>query len=132
MKTILGCKQRPQKKSKTRWEITVETPEYDLIVFKVHAGALTFKMYTKGERVLRSEVIVHNVRKLEQGNSLVRWADVVAHLEDVLTRFLEVVRCADMATWDDGVYESLPKPLQVGASRVAGIDFASARMAAVI
>lgn len=26
VKTILGCKQRPQKRSQTRWEITVETP----------------------------------------------------------------------------------------------------------
>lgn len=132
VKTIVGCRQRPQKKSKTRWEITVETPEYDLTIFKVHAGALTLKMYTKGERVLRSEVIVHNVRKLKQGNGLARWAGVVAHLKDVLDRFLEVVQCADLATVDDGLYEALPQPSSVGASRVAGIDLASARMAAVM
>jgi hypothetical protein len=132
VKTILGAKQRPQKKSKTRWEITVETPEYGLTIFKVHAGTLTLKMYTKGERVLRCEVIVHNVRKLKEGNSLARWLPVVTHLNDVLHRFLEVVQCADSATLDDGTYESLPEPSAVGAARVAGINLASARMAAVM
>jgi hypothetical protein len=132
VKTILGCKQRPQKKSKTRWEITVETPEYGLTVFRIHAGALTLKMYTKGERVLRCEVIVHNVRKLKQGNGLARWLPVVTHLKEVLDRFLQVVQCADSAILDDGTWEALPEPSAVGAGRVAGIDMASARMAAVM
>jgi hypothetical protein len=132
VKTILGAKQRPQRKSKTRWEITVETPEYGLTIFKIHAGALTLKMYTKGERVLRCEVIVHNVRKLKHGNGLARWVPVVTHLNEVLGRFLEVVQCADSATLDDGTYEALPEPSAVGAARVAGINLASARMAAVM
>jgi hypothetical protein len=132
VKTILGAKRRPQKRSKTRWEITVETPEYGLTIFKVHAGCLTLKMYTKGERVLRCEVIVHNVRKLKEGNSLMRWFPVVTHLNEVLDRFLEVVQCADSATLDDGTYESLPEPSAVGAARVAGINLASTRMAAVM
>jgi hypothetical protein len=132
VKTILGAKQRPHKKSKTRWEITVETPEYNLTIFKVHAGALTLKMYTKGERVLRCEVIVHNVRKLKAGNSLGRWVPVVTHLNKVLDRFLDVVQCADSAVLDDGAYESLSEPSAVGAARVAGIHLTSARMAAVM
>jgi len=132
VKTILGAKQRPQKKSKTRWEITVETPEYGLTIFRIHAGILTLKIYTKGERVLRCEVIVHNVRKLKTGNGLARWVVVVTHLNEVLNRFLEVVQCADSATLDDGTYESLPESSAVGAARVAGINLASARMAAVM
>jgi hypothetical protein len=132
VKTILGCKQRPQKKSKTRWEITVETPEYGLTIFRIHAGILTLKIYTKGERVLRCEVIVHNVRKLKTGNGLARWVAVVTHLNEVLNRFLEVVQCADSATLDDGTYASLPEPSAVGAARVAGINLASTRMAAVM
>jgi hypothetical protein len=132
VKTILGAKQRPQKKSKTRWEITVETPEYGLTIFKILAGILTLKMYTKGERVLRCEVIVHNVRKLKEGNNLMRWVPVVTHLNEVLNRFLAVVQCADSATLHDGAYESLPEPSAVGAARVAGINLASARLAAVM
>lgn len=132
VKTILGAKQRPQKQSKIRWEITVETPEYGLTIFKVHAGALTLKMYTKGERVLRCEVIVHNVRKLKTGNGLARWVPVITHLNQVLDRFLQVVQCADSAALDDRTYESLPEPSAMGAARVAGINLASARMAAVM
>ena len=93
-------------------------------MFRIHAGALTLKMYTKGERVLRCEVIVHNVRKLKQGNGLARWLPVVTHLNEVLDRFLEVVQCADSATLDDGIWEALPEPLAVGAgprsARLAG------------
>ena len=89
-------------------------------------------MYTKGERVLRCEVIVHNVRKLKPGNGLARWVPVVTHLNEVLDRFLEVVQCADAAALDDGVYESLPAPSVVGAARVAGIDLARVRTAAVM
>jgi hypothetical protein len=132
VKTILGCKQRPQKKSKTRWEITVETPEYGLTVFRIHAGALTLKMYTKGERVLRCEVIVHDVRQLKQGKGLTRWLAVVTHLREVLNRFLEVVHCADSATLDDGTWETLSEPSAVGVARVAGIDMASKRLTAVM
>ena len=132
VKTILGCKQRPRQKGKTRWEISVETPEYGLTVFRIHAGVLTLKMYTKGERVLRCEVIVHNVRKLKHGNGIARWVAVVTHLNEVLDRFLEAVQCADSATLDDGTWEALPEPSAVGAGRVAGINMASARMAAVM
>ena len=39
-----------------RLEVVLETPAYDLTVFKVHFGKLTLKAYTKGERVLRFEV----------------------------------------------------------------------------
>jgi hypothetical protein len=89
-------------------------------------------MYTKGERVLRCEVIVHNVRKLKQGNGVARWVVVVTHLNGVLDRFLEVVQCADSATLDDGTWEALPEPSAVGAGRVAGVNMASVRMAAVM
>lgn len=63
LKTIFGRKQRPFKKAKgksPRFEVVVETPVYDLTVFKVHFGRLTLKVYTKGARVLRFEAIAHN------------------------------------------------------------------------
>jgi hypothetical protein len=62
IKTIFGDKHRPhrdtRKKNPTRWGVVVETPTYDLTVFKAHYGKMTLKIYTKGERVLRTEVIV--------------------------------------------------------------------------
>jgi hypothetical protein len=130
--TILGRKKRPALNLKRHWEITVETPRYDLTVFRVRTGLLTLKMYTKGERVLRSEVTAHHIRKLKKRNSLAYWVTVVSHLHGVLNRFLEVMQCPDAATLDDDTYESLPKPSAVGAARVAGIHLASARMAAVM
>jgi len=48
----------------------VETPAYDVTIFKVHYGKLTLKIYTKGERVLRIEVILHNAREYRWGRSL--------------------------------------------------------------
>jgi hypothetical protein len=132
IKTILGCKRRPQKRSKTRWEITVETPEYGLTIFKVHAGALTLKMYTKGERVLRCEIMLHNARLLNLGTSLPRWAEVIGHLRGVLERFVEVIQCADAATIDDGTFDALPQSSQVGRSKMAGLHITSSRLALVL
>jgi hypothetical protein len=40
----------------------VETPDYDTTIFKVHYGKMTLKIYSKGEHVLRIEVIVHMKR----------------------------------------------------------------------
>jgi hypothetical protein len=132
VRMILGRKKRPPRKLKRAWEIVVERPQYNLTVFKVRTGTLTLKMYTKGERVLRSEVMAHEVRKLRKGNGLPRWFTVVQHLYQVLNRFLAVLQCADSATLSEDTYESLPKPSTVGAARVAGINLASARMAAVM
>ena len=53
VKTIFGCRKRPcwRKLRQARYGVVVETPTYDLTVFKVHFGKLTLKIYTKGERV---------------------------------------------------------------------------------
>jgi hypothetical protein len=132
VKTILGCKRRPQRRSKKHWEITVETPEYGLTVFKIRTPVLTLKLYSKGERVLRCEIVLHNARGLKLGNSLMRWPALVNHLQGVLTRFLDVVQCVDSPAIDDGAWDELSKPSQVGKSRVTGIQMASARLGAVM
>ena len=70
IKTILGYQRRPryrQRKSKSaQWEVAVEKATCDLTILKLHCGKLTLKIYTKGERVLRIEVVVHNT----QGSSV--------------------------------------------------------------
>ena len=55
---------RARKKRSAEWEVAVERPMYDLTIFKLHCGKLTLKCYTKGERVLRIEVVVHNTQQL--------------------------------------------------------------------
>jgi hypothetical protein len=134
IKKIFGYKRRPRKRQgqKPRWEIVVEKPTYDLTVFKIHCDKLTLKIYSKGERVLRIEVIVHNARALPCQCSLSAFADIVRYLQGVLERFLEVVRCVDAASIDDGTLDGLPMPSQIGHSRVAGVNIHQPRMVAVM
>jgi hypothetical protein len=43
-----------------------------------HCGKLTLKIYTKGERVLRVEAIVHNTQELDCGRSLEKFPEIVS------------------------------------------------------
>ena len=132
IKTIFGDKSRPhrdtRKKNPTRWGVVVETPTYDLTVFKVHYGKMTLKIYTKGERVLRTEVIVHNTKEYRWGRSLPCFGDIVVRLRDILERFLNAVGCLDACFVADETLENLPLPTKVGQTKVGGIDFNKPRM----
>jgi len=132
IKTIFGDKHRPhrdtRKKNPTRWGVVVETPTYDLTVFKVHYGKMTLKIYTKGERVLRVEVIVHNAKEYRWGRSLPCFGEIVTRLRDILERFLNAVGCLDAGLVADDTLENLPLPTQVGQTKVGGIDFNKPRM----
>ena len=75
MKTIFGFSHRPHHKAtRGRQSVqvvkAVEAPSYDLTVFKVKWGNLTLKIYDKGGRVLRIEVVAHNVKDLRGGRVL--------------------------------------------------------------
>ena len=132
IKTIFGDKNRPhrdtRKKNPTRWGVVVETPTYDLTVFKVHYGKMTLKIYTKGERVLRTEVIVHNTKAYRWGRSLPCFGDIVVRLRDILERFLNALGCLDTCFVADETLEDLPLPAKVGQTKVGGIDFNKPRM----
>jgi hypothetical protein len=132
IKTIFGDKNRPhrdtRKKNPTRWGVVVETPTYDLTVFKVHYGKMTLKIYTKGERVLRVEVIVHNTKEYRWGRSLPCFGDIVVRLRDILERFLNAVGCLGACFVADETLENLPLPTKVGQTKVGGIDFNKPRM----
>jgi hypothetical protein len=126
IKTILGYRKRPhfhkRTKSSSVWEVVVEKPTYDLTVFKAHCGKLTLKIYTKGERVLRIEVIVHNTEELDCGRRLEKFPDIIARAWAILQRFVETLSCVDACFVSDGTLEQLPLPGQVGQTRVGGID----------
>jgi len=67
LKTIFGAEGRPnwrQNRKRPRLEVVVERPQYDLTIFKLYFGKLTLKVYTKGGRVLRIEVVLHNAKGL--------------------------------------------------------------------
>src|SRR4051812_43504100 len=81
VRTILGYQRRPRyhkrKKKSAEWEIAVEKPAYDLTIFRLHCGKLTLKIYTKGERVLRIETVLHNTKELGCGRSLEKFPQIV-------------------------------------------------------
>ena len=86
--TIFGYKHRPNTRERTKREprlrVVTEKPTYDLTVFKIHCGSLTLKMYTKAV-VLRTEVIVHNIRDQQHWHrSLPALPEVAGHLKDIL------------------------------------------------
>jgi hypothetical protein len=136
VQTIFGRKRRPyrhgQRRAQPRFEVVVERPVYDLTVFKLHFGKLTVKLYTKGERVLRSEAIVHNTKALHCGRSLPKFPQVVTELAGILQHFLDALDCVDSAFIADDTFDQLTQPGYVGQTRVAGVDLSKPRMRAVI
>jgi len=137
VKTIFGSKHRPlfqwkKKRTSPRCEAVVERPVYDLTIFKVHFGKLTVKMYSKGERVLRIEVIVHNTRQLHCRRRIDQFPQIMVLLKGILERFLKVLRGVDVSFIDSGRLDNWPVASTVGRTRVGGIDVNRPRMRAVM
>jgi hypothetical protein len=136
VRTILGYQRRPRyhrrKNKSAEWEVSVEKPTYDLTIFKLHCGKLTLKIYTKGERVLRIEVVVHNTEQLRCGRSLERFPEIVVQAKGILERFMEALSCIDQCFIADRMLEQLPVPSQVGKTKVGGIDLNQPRMRWVV
>jgi hypothetical protein len=132
IRTILGYRRRPKYRKRkgwsADWEVTVEKPAYDLTIFKLHCGKLTLKIYTKGERVLRIEAIAHNIKELNFGRSLDRFARIVSELKRILEKFMSALSCVDQCFIADDTLEQLPAPSPVGKAKVGGIDFNKPRM----
>src|ERR1700736_3331537 len=109
IKTILGYKHRPKyrkrKKKSTEWEVAVEKPTYDLTIFKLHCGKLTLKIYTKGDRVLRIEVVVHNTQELRCGRSLEKFPQIVVQAKEILERFMNALSCIDQCFIADSMLD---------------------------
>jgi hypothetical protein len=132
IKTILGSKRRPTFHRKDKgWRVVVEKPTYDLTVFKVSCARLALKVYTKGERVLRLEALVHNTQALGCGRDLIRFPHIATRLRQILERFVQVLAWVDSCFVGDETLEQLPRPAQVGQTRVGGIDLNQVRMRAV-
>jgi len=135
VRTLFGAKARPHRDRAgggNTVAAVLETPRYGLTVFKVHFGLLTLKAYTKGERVLRFEAIVHNTKDLGTGRVLDKFPEIVVRLADMTDRFATVLDCVDLGFLPDGTLDRLPLPSQVCRLRVGGIDLNKARMRAVL
>ena len=135
IKTIFGAKSRPFRhrgNPPPRLEAVVETPTYSLTIFKLHFGSLTLKAYSKGERTLRFEVVVHNTKNLPVKRSLDSFAGLIAYLRPILTRFLDTLQAVEAAFISDELLDRLPLASQLGQATVAGIHLDQPRMRAVL
>jgi hypothetical protein len=136
LRTLLGRKHRPYVRRRGKVapsaEVVIERPRYDLTVFKVHFGRRTLKIYTKGERVLRIEALVHNARELPCGTGLDKFPPTVTELRRMVERFVKVLDSVDTSFVHAELLEQLPAPGQVGRMRVGGVDLNQARIRAVL
>jgi hypothetical protein len=117
------------KRGRDRTEIfkAVQAHGYDLTVFKIKWGNLTLKIYDKGGRVLRIEVVVHNAKELRSGRMLERFPALLQRMRDILLRFLAAIQAAHVSFLDIACFESLTEPTTRGIRRLAGIDLNKAR-----
>jgi len=100
---------------------------YDLTVFKVQWGRLTLKIYDKGGRVLRVEVVVHNAKDLRCGKVLEKLPVLLERMSGMLVRFLNTVQVAHVSFLDQGAFERWAEPSTRGTRRLAGMDLNKAR-----
>jgi hypothetical protein len=132
LKTIFGHSHRPHNTPTRGREApellkAVQAPSYDLTVFKVKWGNLTLKIYDKGGRVLRIEVVVHNAKDLRCGKVLEKLPLLLERMRGMLARFLDTVHAAHISFLDEGAFERWSEPTTRGTQRLAGIDLNKAR-----
>jgi hypothetical protein len=137
IKTIFGLKKRPSRRQgnqgkQPREETVIEHPAYNLTIFKIHFGPLTVKLYSKGERVLRCEVIVHNAKALGWKRGLPTFPAIIQRLQVMLERFLNQLHGLDQCFVADDTLDTLGQPGQVGQTPTAGIDLNKPRLRVVI
>lgn len=136
LKTLFGHTHRPHNKARRgrapELSKAVNSPSYDLTVFKVKWGNLALKIYDKGERVLRVEVVVHNAKELRCGKVLEKLPILLERMGAMLTRFLDTVQVAHISFLDQGAFEQWSEPTTLGSRRLAGINLDNARNRHVI
>ena len=118
LRTLFGAKQRPGRNGtpdlSLKLAAVIETPRFDLTLFKLHFGNLTLKAYTKGEHVLRFEAIVHNTKALRCGRVLDNFPIIIGRLAGMVDRFTTTLDCVDTTFIADGLLDRLPAPAQLG------------------
>jgi hypothetical protein len=134
VKTLFGAKHRPHRdrKKPATLAAVVETQSYDLTWFKVTFGCLGLKAYTKGERVLRIEATCHNAAELGCGRILERLPDIVDRLGAMASRFCDTLDATSVGFLSEAILDQLPRPAQLGRTRLGGISLDSPRTRRVL
>lgn len=134
LKTIFGRKNRPhnRRQKHSGFEIRIEKPDYNLTIFKIHFGKLTLKLYDKGERVLRAEVVVHNAKELKCKRSVSNFEEIVSKLNVIMNSFMDNLCYTHVSLLKDGSFEQLTSPSKKGEQRLAGVDINKRRTIAIM
>jgi hypothetical protein len=132
LRTLFGAKQRPGRHGSSELSLQlaamIETPRYDLTMFKVHFGLLTLKAYTKGEHVLRFEAITHNTKQLRCGRILEKFPEITNRLAGMVEQFCTTLDCVDVGFLPEDTLDQLPLPSRIGTTRIGGIDLNKPRI----
>jgi hypothetical protein len=112
-------------------EKIIDRSVHDLTVFKLNFGRLTLKMYDKGDRVLRVEIIVNNIEELRCGKRVEKLPGMLQRLQAMVVAFLGVVQAAHLSFMDGQQWDALAAPSVRGVQRTAGMDLQKPRMRAV-
>jgi predicted transcriptional regulator len=129
--TIFGFKKRPQsrKHRKTSFQVRIEKPKYNMTVFKILDGKITIKIYDKGERVLRIEVVCHNLKDMKgkRKRELDDLPTVMGKFREILESFINVLYFSHVSFIDKGEFDQLSQPSKKGKGRIAGINLDKVR-----
>lgn len=132
--TIMGRKNRPHNRKQKRpgIEVRIEKPDYNLTIFKIHFGKITLKLYDKGERVLRAEVVVHNAKELKCKRSVSNFGEIVSKLSIIMNSFMDNLCYTHVSLLKDGSFKQLTNPSKRGEQRLAGVDINKNRTIAIM
>lgn len=132
--TIMGRKNRPYNRKQKRpgIEVRIEKPDYNLTIFKIHFGKITLKLYDKGERVLRAEVVVHNAKELKCKRSVSNFEEIVSKLSIIMNSFMDNLCYTHVSLLKDCSFKQLTDPSKTGGQRLAGVDINKNRTIAIM
>lgn len=124
IKTLFGKKYRPHfsKSGNSALRVCVEKPDYNLTVFKIHFGSLTLKLYDKGERTLRAEVVVHNTKDLKCKRGLDQFSIIHKKLKSMMLSFLNNLFYAHVSTIEANALQKLISSQKWGKQKISGIN----------
>lgn len=131
LKTIFGRCKRPHRQAGRTVEKRIERTDHDLTVFKLKFARLELKMYDKGARVLRVEMVARHIDELRCGRLLVRVPEMLQHMRQTLLNFLDVVQAVHQPALRARHLDALAAPSRRGQKRIAGVDLQKPRMQAV-
>lgn len=131
IKTIFGRRNRPHLNAGRHLERRIERTEHDLTVCKLKFARLELKMYDKGARVLRIEMIARHVDDLRCGRQLARVPEMLRQMRQTLRNFLDVVQAVHQPTLSARHLDAWAAPSRRGEKRLAGVDLQKPRMQAV-